>query len=774
MDTRKSCLTAFAFVCAGVPMAASLADDKAPAAAITSDGTFHAPAHVPLTRPDFSAQAGKAEEVHIAAAEPESASSFTLDCLLACAGIAAVATIASAWRLSVIRKPDGTTVRGMTLGAKLALATGGLTTTVMGVAASDSYASLQSTNAAALAEQLGARAMAAEATTADLSKVRMNNRSFRLLHTDASLQTYADSSATLRKQIEALDRSLTNAEDRAAVERVQNDARKYDEFFAEVVHGLDLHESIGNSQMTAAGERSTALLNEVIRTHGIDADAHAAHGEDEDEVREAIRLLKNNDIVGQVGIEFQNARALFFKYFDQHKPEILAKAFDLAANAKGTATQLVANIKNPARKAMMAEVAQILDFWISCAKRVETAEKDANTAITAQNAVADEFVTLTNQIAQRSQKDSATATQAAKQTAAVSQRIALIVSASALFAAGLTSFVLVRGVRRSAAALMHALGAVASNDLTVKPIGATGNDELAALSRATDSMAHHLREAIQQVTETSHQVAAASTQIAASSTEIAASLQSQQEQSSQVSAAVTELSATAAEVSQKTGDAANGSAESGKRANEGSTIVAGSVRQMESISQQVNEASRVVAELGHKSEQIGKIVGVITEIADQTNLLALNAAIEAARAGEHGRGFAVVADEVRKLAERTTKATEEVSRSVREVQDETKSAVVRIEESTQGVTQGVEMVNQAGVALKSIEQSSVGVREMIQAIAQASEQQASASEQIARSMETISTATRQSTEGANQAAKAAEILSTQAESLRSFIARFKV
>ncbi len=165
---------------------------------------------------------------------------------------------------------------------------------------------------------------------------------------------------------------------------------------------------------------------------------------------------------------------------------------------------------------------------------------------------------------------------------------------------------------------------------------------------------------------------------------------------------------------------------------------------------------------------------MINDIADQTNLLALNAAIEAARAGEHGRGFAVVADEVRKLAERTTSATEEVSSSIRGIQGETASAVSRIEAGSERVGKGVDLANQAGSSLETIVQGSKSVQGMVQDIAAAANQQASASDEIARAIENISSVTRQSSEGAGQASEAAGDLALQSEQLMSLVGRFKV
>jgi methyl-accepting chemotaxis protein len=179
-------------------------------------------------------------------------------------------------------------------------------------------------------------------------------------------------------------------------------------------------------------------------------------------------------------------------------------------------------------------------------------------------------------------------------------------------------------------------------------------------------------------------------------------------------------------------------------------------------------------ELGKSSDQIGRIAGVIDDIADQTNLLALNAAIEAARAGEQGRGFAVVADEVRKLAERTTTATKEIAQMIKNIQEETRTAVTAMEAGTKQVEDGVQSTSQAGDSLKQIIHMSEQVGEMITHIATAATEQSSAGEEVNNNMEQIAKLVRESAEGAQQSAKACQDLSGLALDLQNLVTKFKL
>lgn len=315
--------------------------------------------------------------------------------------------------------------------------------------------------------------------------------------------------------------------------------------------------------------------------------------------------------------------------------------------------------------------------------------------------------------------------------------------------------------------------ATGDGDLT-KRLDLKRRDEIGRLAHWFDLFLGNLHSIMSQVRDTTQVVASAATEIAASAEEMAVGLQTQERQTQQVAAAVEEMSQSVTEVAAKSVDASAAAEQSQNLAEQGGEIVSGTVSTMQGIESDVNESAQMVNSLGQRSETIGEIIGVINDIADQTNLLALNAAIEAARAGEHGRGFAVVADEVRKLAERTQQATEEVSQSIRGIQTETQDAVRRIESSTGRVSKGVELASEAGSALSTIVRSSQSLQEMVQGIAAAANQQSAASSEIARAVEGISEVTRQSSDGASQAAQAAGDLAHQSERLQSLVSRFKL
>ncbi len=281
-------------------------------------------------------------------------------------------------------------------------------------------------------------------------------------------------------------------------------------------------------------------------------------------------------------------------------------------------------------------------------------------------------------------------------------------------------------------------------------------------------------EPIEMIAESVVVVASSTHQISTSSEEMSAGASELSMQTSEVASAVEEMTRTIIDTSKNTALAADASKIAGVKAKNGGKTVNEAVNGMVTISSVVEQSAQKIFKLGQNSEKIGEIVQVIDEIADQTNLLALNAAIEAARAGEQGRGFAVVADEVRKLAERTTKATKEIAEMIKQIQTDTSEAVESMQKGTENVEKGKKLVNDAGITLGEIIGESEKVTDLIVQVAAASEEQSATSEQISRSIESINNVAQESASNIHQIARAAEDLSKLATDLENIIARFKI
>ena len=299
-------------------------------------------------------------------------------------------------------------------------------------------------------------------------------------------------------------------------------------------------------------------------------------------------------------------------------------------------------------------------------------------------------------------------------------------------------------------------------------------DEIGVLASTFDTFVSGIRKALIQVAKTSDHLASASEEISSSAREQAQAAEEQTSQTDQVATSMGEMSSTVNQVSENTSQAAKAAEQTAETARKGGTVVESSVAKMRAIAGSVSATATKMQELGKRSDQIGHIIGVIDDIADQTNLLALNAAIEAARAGEQGRGFAVVADEVRKLAERTTTATKEIGEMIKSIQKETKNAVEAMHQGTSQVEEGVETAALAGASLEQIIQMAENVGQMITQIATATTEQTSTTENVKGNIGEIAKLIKESAAGAQQSAQACQDLSSLALDLRKLVDGFKL
>jgi len=313
---------------------------------------------------------------------------------------------------------------------------------------------------------------------------------------------------------------------------------------------------------------------------------------------------------------------------------------------------------------------------------------------------------------------------------------------------------------------------VAGGDLAVHV--AVANSDTRSVMAAMNSMVQSLRELISETVSISSGIAAASAQLHATSEQIATAAEEVASQTSTVATASEEMSATSLDIARNCTFAAENSKKTSDSADFGASIVQETISGMEKIADRVMQTAMTIGTLGTRSEQIGEIIGTIEDIADQTNLLALNAAIEAARAGEQGRGFAVVADEVRALAERTTMATREISEMIKSIQSETKAAVRAMEEGVSEVEKGASSSMKSGEALQEILSQIGEVTMQINQIATASEEQTATTTEITSNIQQITDVIHQSANGAEETSAAAAQLAEQAQHLQDLVGKFRI
>ncbi len=362
------------------------------------------------------------------------------------------------------------------------------------------------------------------------------------------------------------------------------------------------------------------------------------------------------------------------------------------------------------------------------------------------------------------------ATAASQYGTAFALVIGLLVAATVL--TFLCAFLLTRSIVKPIDDALKAAEQIADGDLT-HSINADGTDEAARLLRAMARMQDKLRETLHQISGSATQLASAAEELNAVTDESARGLQQQNNEIEQAATAVTEMTSAVEEVARNAVSTSEASSDASRSAGDGRDLVMETVGAIERMSGDVQATAKLITHLAEQSRDIGKVLDVIRGLADQTNLLALNAAIEAARAGEAGRGFAVVADEVRALAHRTQQSTSEIERMIGSIQGGTTEAVESMRTSTERAESTLNIAKGAGLALDTIAGAVAQINERNLVIASAAEEQAQVAREVDRNLVNINDLSVQSATGAHQTSAASAELSRLAVDLNGLVARFR-
>ncbi|MDX9714913.1 MAG: methyl-accepting chemotaxis protein [Dissulfurispiraceae bacterium] len=488
------------------------------------------------------------------------------------------------------------------------------------------------------------------------------------------------------------------------------------------------------------------LLLGKIREHAFLSTSYlykAIIAENEKDIEKTIQaLLKNRDAVTN---DLESLKKLLTTQKGREQYQTIT---DLRKNVAGSRNKILALLKEGKKSDAIRLIPELETAETAYAKSLDD--------------LSDLVIAVVDDSRRKSEKNSAVVR--AEVTA-----VGLIV----VFLGTAIALLIIRSITRPLDLAVNIINRVASGDLTVD-IADTDRSETGQMLEAMRIMIDRLKRLIGDIKEASDSVASGSEQLSASSEEITRTMLDQSNRSSQIATSTEEMSQTVIDIAKNASNIAESSSSTAVIARNGAEVVEKSVIESRAIVETVNTSTQVMQSLGEKSKQIGDIINVINDIADQTNLLALNAAIEAARAGEQGRGFAVVADEVRKLAERTSTATSEISQMIGAIQGEVESAVNSMSHTNEKVNVGLQYSVEAGDQLQNIVNSVGSLQNLVQQIATATEEMSTTSESISSDIQSVALGAKEISGGSDQIAQSSSELARLAGQLKGVIDQFKV
>ncbi|MBC9744604.1 methyl-accepting chemotaxis protein [Pseudomonas syringae pv. syringae] len=488
--------------------------------------------------------------------------------------------------------------------------------------------------------------------------------------------------------------------------------------------------------------------------------------------------IKSLDRFAEVSIRL---RVLSYRLLVNRDPETQQKTIELMAmrNKQITDAQTVYEklISAPEERNLYSQYVQLLGQYRQLEDRLKTLSR-ANNIDQLQELLNNEMVSNSDQMnvvlrklveINTAQLNEVKEQASSEYDSAFNMVIGLLIAATLLTL--VFAWMLIKSITTPIATALLAAEAIAQGNLT-RPISIDGTDEAGRLLLAMKTMQDKLRDTLQGISGSATQLASAAEELNAVTDESARGLVQQNDEIEQAATAVNQMTSAVEEVARNATSTSQASRSAATSAGDGRDLVQETVSAIERMSGDVQGTAELIISLANESRDIGKVLDVIRGLADQTNLLALNAAIEAARAGEAGRGFAVVADEVRALAHRTQQSTSEIERMISSIQTGTEQAVSSMRNSTERAESTLNIAKGAGQALNTINSAVEEINERNMVIASAAEEQAQVAREVDRNLVNIRDLSAQSTNGANQTSAASTELSRLAIDLNGMVARF--
>ncbi|WP_412779215.1 methyl-accepting chemotaxis protein [Pseudomonas syringae] len=563
----------------------------------------------------------------------------------------------------------------------------------------------------------------------------------------------AETAAQVRSTLDELDAALQTARNllRSAENLQLLDAqiqatRDYRQSFEDMSKAIDIREA-SRSQM---GENADKAVDQANRI--------------EAELLKEDNILAFNGIVG-VSKLIQQARFQVRGYTYSGRPDFekdANKAIDDAVTGINTLAGDISSNYSP----MLQQAIAGLNGYRAAVGRYRDAQAASKAALEKMTTLGVSMLATSNDLISRQNKSRDADSAKSVTMIAAATALALVLSI-------LAAWVITRQITTPLQETLEVVERVASGDLS-RNLNVDRKDELGKLQATIQRMTVSLRELVGGIRDGVTQIASAAEELSAVTEQTSAGVNSQKVETDQVATAMHEMTATVQEVARNAEEASEAAVTADRQARDGERVVNEAIAQIERLASAVGNSSEAMGALKQESDKIGSVLDVIKSVAEQTNLLALNAAIEAARAGEAGRGFAVVADEVRSLAQRTQKSTEEIEALIARLQSGTQQATTVMDSSRELSTSSVELTRRAGGSLESITKTVSAIQAMNQQIAAAAEEQSATAEEINRSIINVRDVSEQTSAASEETAASSVELARLGNHLQVLVSRFTV
>ncbi|WCE28872.1 HAMP domain-containing methyl-accepting chemotaxis protein [Vibrio sp. SCSIO 43137] len=592
---------------------------------------------------------------------------------------------------------------------------------------------------------------------ANMLMVRMNVKDFLITKSDTDLKQYQDYLSKMESFLAQAKQEIHKPERAALIDSVEQAINSYQSAFDDVVGLVNQQDIIAQSQLVPDGEAMRKTIEKILESAYQDGDAeaayHAAH-------------VQEKMLVGRLFV------AKFLQSNQSGDFEMAVQNMELTLNNE--IADMHKNLQNPGR-------IKLLEQFETAHKSYVQAMKDIHGLIVKSNAIISGTLdVLGPQVAKEVEEvklsvmhDQDTLGPELKQSTDNSIQLTLILAVVAIVLGLIFAYILTVAITRPIQKAVDAANQLAQGDLSVN-VGVTGKDETGRLLSAVQNTADNLKQMISTISNASSELASASEELAVVTEQTSKGISQQESETEMVAAAMNEMSTTVHDVADNAAKASDAANDADKQASSGARVVEQTISSINSLSGSVNQSSDRLNEVQQQVENISNILKIILEIAEQTNLLALNAAIEAARAGEQGRGFAVVADEVRSLAERTQGSTSEIQGIIEQLQQGTRLTVEAMGEGKDQADKCVEQAQDASSALHAITNSISIINDMNMQIASASEQQSAVAEEINKNVDNVKQVAEENSVAANQTSSSSAEIARLAEGLGQLVSQFKV